>query len=86
MVKNLPAMQETQIQFLGQEDLLEKEMATHFSILAWRIPWTEQTDGLSSCSRDDRPPLELYVEPAVLGDDAQGCQCPFVLCLHPQGH
>ena len=37
MVKNLPAMQETQIQFLGQEDLLEKEMATHFSILAWRI-------------------------------------------------
>ena len=31
-------------------------------------------------------PIELYVEPAVLGDDAQGCQCPFVLCLHPQGY
>ena len=40
--KNLPAMQETQIQTLGQEDPLEKEMATHSSILAWRIPWTEK--------------------------------------------
>ena len=38
MVKNLPAVQETQVQFLGQEDPLEKEMATHSSILAWRIP------------------------------------------------
>ena len=46
MVKNLPAMQETQVQSLGQEDLLEKEMATHFSILAWRIPWTEEPGGL----------------------------------------
>ena len=41
-VKNLPAMQETGVPSLGQEDLLEKEMATHFSILAWRIPWTEK--------------------------------------------
>ena len=41
-VKNLPAMQETQVQSLGREDPLEKEMATHFSILAWRIPWTEE--------------------------------------------
>ena len=41
MVKNLPAMQETLVQSLGQEDPLEKEMATHFSILAWRIPQTE---------------------------------------------
>ena len=40
-VKNLSAMQETQVRFLGQEDPLEKEMTTHFSILAWRIPWTE---------------------------------------------
>ena len=45
-VKNLPAMQETQVQFLGQEDPLEKEMATHSSILAWRIPWTEEPGGL----------------------------------------
>ena len=42
LVKYLPAMQETQVQFLGWEDPLEKEMATHFSILAWRIPWTEE--------------------------------------------
>ena len=40
LVKNLPAMQETLVQFLGWEDLLEKGKATHSSILAWRIPWT----------------------------------------------
>ena len=42
MVKNLPAMQETRVQSLGQEDPLEKGMATHSSILAWKIPWTEE--------------------------------------------
>ena len=42
IVKNLPAMQETRVQFLGQEDPLEKGMATHSNILAWRIPWTEK--------------------------------------------
>ena len=41
-VKNLPAMQQTQVQSLGQEDPLEKEMATHFSILAWKVLWTEE--------------------------------------------
>ena len=46
MVKNLPAMQETQVQFLGWEDPLEKRMATHYSILAWKIPWTEEPGGL----------------------------------------
>ena len=46
MVKSLPAMQETQVQSLGQEDPLEKEMATHSSILAWKIPWTEESGGL----------------------------------------
>ena len=45
-VKNLPAMQETRVRSLGQEDSLEKGMATHFSILAWRIPWTEKPGGL----------------------------------------
>ena len=40
-VKNLPAVQETQVQSLGQKDLLEKEMATYSSVLAWKIPWTE---------------------------------------------
>ena len=48
MVKNLPAVQQTWVQFLGQEDPLEKEMATHSSILAWRIPWTEEPGGLQS--------------------------------------
>ena len=47
-VKSVPAMQETWVQFLGWEDPLEKEMATHFSILAWRIPWTEEPSGLQS--------------------------------------
>ena len=46
MVKNLPAMRETQVPSLGQEDLLQKEIATHSSILAWKIPWTEEPDGL----------------------------------------
>jgi len=48
MIKNLPAMQETWVQSLGQEDPLEKEMATHSSILAWRIKWTEEPGGLQS--------------------------------------
>ena len=47
MVKNLPAMQETQVRSL-EEDPLEKQMATHSSILAWRIPWTEEPGGLQS--------------------------------------
>ena len=47
-VKHLPTMWETQIQSLGWEDLLEKEMATHSSILAWKIPWMEEPDGLQS--------------------------------------
>ena len=47
-VKNLPAMQETRVQSLDQEDPLEKGMATHSSILAWRIPWTEEPDRLQS--------------------------------------
>ena len=48
MVQNMPAMQVTQVQFLGQEDPLEKGMATHSSILAWRISETEEPDGLQS--------------------------------------
>ena len=48
MVKNLPAMWKTWFQSLGQEDPLEEIMATHASILAWRIPWTEEPGGLKS--------------------------------------
>ena len=47
-VKSLPAVQETWVRFLGWEDPLQKEMATHSSILAWRIPWTEEPGGLQS--------------------------------------
>ena len=46
--KNPPAMQETKVQTLGQEDSLQKEMATHSSIIAWEIPWTEKLGGLQS--------------------------------------
>ena len=48
MVKNLPAVQETWVRSLGQEDPLEKSMATHSGILAWRIPWSEELGGLQS--------------------------------------
>ena len=54
-VKRLPPMRETQLQSLGQEDLLEKEMATHSSILAWKIPWVEEPVGYSpwGCKESD---------------------------------
>ena len=48
IVKNLPAVQETQVRSLGGKDPLQKEMANQSSILAWRIPWTEEPDGLQS--------------------------------------
>ena len=47
-VKSLPAMQETQVRFLGREDPLDEEMATHSNILAWEIPWTEELGGPQS--------------------------------------
>ena len=47
-VKNPPAMQETQVRSMGREDPLEKGMATHFNIFAWRIPWSEEPGGLQS--------------------------------------
>ena len=55
MVKNLPAIQETQVQSLGQEDPLGKGMATHPSILAWRIPWTEEPGGPQSTGSQRAP-------------------------------
>ena len=66
MVKNLPAMQETQVQSLGWEDPLEKGMATYPSIPAWRIPWTEEPGGCYSpwgCKASDtteRPTLAFF--------------------------
>ena len=52
-LKHLPAMRETWVQSLGQKDTLEKEMATHSSILAWTIPWTEEPGGLQSKGRNE---------------------------------
>ena len=57
MVKGLPAMQETWVQSLGREDPLKKEMSTHSSILAWRIPWTEEPGGLPSMGSQSRTQL-----------------------------
>ena len=54
VVKNLPAMQETRVRSLGQEDLLEKEMATHSSILFWRIPWTKEDLAGLQCIESQR--------------------------------
>ena len=66
-LKNLPAMQETWVQSLGQEDPLEEEMATHSCILAWRIPWTEESGGLQSMGSQEldtteRLTLSLFAE------------------------
>ena len=58
MVKNLPAMRETGVQSLGQEDPLEKGMAIHSSILAWRIPWTEGPEGYSPSSHKESDTAE----------------------------
>ena len=57
-LKRLPVMWETWVRSLGQEDPLEKEMATHSSILAWRIPWTEELGGLQSMGRKESDTTE----------------------------
>ena len=57
-LKRLPAMWETWVRSLGLEDPLEKEMATHSSILAWRIPWTEELGGLQSMGRKESDATE----------------------------
>ena len=59
-VKNLPAIWETWVQSLGWEDLLEKEMATHSIILAWRIPWKEEPDELQSIGSQSRTQLSDF--------------------------
>ena len=86
LVKNLPAMKETWVRFLGWEDPLEKEMATHSSILAWRIPWTEEPGGLRSMGSQepDRTEWPAPLPPAekasrwwctVSGRDSFGFLC-----------
>ena len=80
-VKNLPAMQETQAQSLGQEDPLEEEIATHSSILARRILWTEEPGGLQSKGQQsdttkDRSKKEKKKERERAEENAQGSQNP----------
>ena len=60
IVKRLSTTLETQVQTLGWEDLLEKEMATHFSILAWKIPWTEEPGRLQSMGSQSRTRLSDF--------------------------
>ena len=68
-LKHLPAMRETWVQSLGWEDPLEKEMATHSSILAWRIPWTEEPCGLQSMGRRESDTTEqLHFTSLLLTD------------------
>ena len=72
MVKNLPAMQETQVRLLGREDPLEKGMATHPSILAWRIPRTEEPGGYSPWGHKESDRTEqLILSPPPLESDLQ---------------
>ena len=68
MVKDLPAMQEIQVQSLGQEDLLEKGMATHSSLLAWKIPWMEEPGGLQpmGSQRGDLLEKEMAIHSSIL--------------------
>ena len=61
LVKNPPAMQETGVQFLGQEDPLEEGMATHSSVVAWRSPWTEEPGGLSSMESQEEGMTEQLI-------------------------
>ena len=62
MVKNPPVIWETWVQSLGQEDPLEKRMATHSSTLAWRIPWTEELGGLQSMGRKESDTTETLFQ------------------------
>ena len=66
MVKNLPAMQETWLRYLGQDDLLEEEMATYSSILVWRIPWTEGYIPWGSKESDMTERVSTYYTPFCL--------------------
>ena len=75
-VKNLLGMWETQVKFLGRKDPLEKEMATHSSILDWRVPWTEEPGGLHSWGHRESDTTEQLIE-------AQHSLCVYTfVCAH----
>ena len=79
MVKNLSAMQETQVLSLGEEDLLKKGIATHTSILAWRIPWTEKPAGYSPWDRKELDTTEQLT--LSLSRCWAGISVPYVLVV-----
>ena len=72
-VKNLPATQETWVQSLGQEDPLEKEMATNAGIFAWRIPWTEEPGGLQSMGSQSQTQLSFHTQLTLSLSDILKC-------------
>ena len=74
MVKSLPAVWETQVRFLGQEDPLEKEMVTHSSILAWKIPWTEEPGSLQPMG-SQRAGHEVRVTSRYETKVSSSCHC-----------
>ena len=82
MVKNLPATQETRVRSLGWEDPLEKGMAIHSSILAWRIPWTEELAGHSSWGRKESDTTEWLTLPLLLLIYLVRQVFPFSTCGH----
>ena len=78
MVKNPPAMEEAWVQSLGQEDPLEKGMATHSTILAWRVPWTEEPGGIQSMGlQESNMTATKPLPPQKRKDDT---------CLHQRAH
>ena len=79
LVKNLPAVRETWVQSLGREDLLEKEMAPHSSILAWKIPWKEEPTELRALVADE--PEDLDTEDEGLIQDEAGLARKFETTL-----
>ena len=81
MVKNLPAMQEAQVQSLGWENALEEGMATHSSILAWRIPWTEEHSGLQSIALQRvRQDFRFHFQPPSRSTCALQRVCAVLYC------
>ena len=82
LVKNSPAMQETWVQPLGWEDPLEKEMATHSSTLAWKIPWTESLVGYSPWGHreSDMTPLDFHFPPDCTETALLAVLTPVRLC------
>ena len=77
MVKNLPAMQKTRVHSLGWEDLLEKGMATHSSVLAWENPWTEESGGLQSMGSQESGMTErLNHHSTYKSSSTQNCRAP----------